>query len=230
MQNADGSIPASPFRNHSLVLVDYNAYWIESLYDYVLYTGDLALLRQVWPNLVKLVDDLYPAHVGSGCSSTGSATRTTPTSRAAGRGSPTTTRSTSARSGWPRRSPAGTATRGAPTAGGPRAHDTAARSRALLGSRPRAPSATRPATPTCTRSTATRSRSWPGSRRRRRPSRCSRYIDRTMRRSYGNSVADTNGWRGANWGDGDFRRVYPFVSYFELLARYAAARTPPRSS
>ena len=39
-----------------------------------------------------------------------------------------------------------------------------------------------------------------------------------------------DGWRGANWGDGDFRRVYPFVSYFEVLARYAAGRTPPRSS
>ena len=48
------------------------------------------------------------------------------------------------------------------------------------------------------------------------------YIDRTMRRSYGNSVADTNGWRGANWGDGDFQRVYPFISYFEVLARYGA--------
>ena len=41
-QNADGSIPASPFREHSLVLVDYNAYWVESLYDYVLYTGDFS--------------------------------------------------------------------------------------------------------------------------------------------------------------------------------------------
>ena len=65
-QNDDGSIPASPFNEHSLVLVDYNAYWIESLYDYVLYTGDTALLRQLWPNLTELVDDLYPAHVTSG--------------------------------------------------------------------------------------------------------------------------------------------------------------------
>ena len=48
------------------------------------------------------------------------------------------------------------------------------------------------------------------------------YVDRTMRRSYGNSVADTNGWRGANWGDGDYQRVYPFISYFEVLARYGA--------
>ena len=45
MQNADGSIPASPLQDHSLQLVDYNAYWIECLYDYVLYTGDLGLLN-----------------------------------------------------------------------------------------------------------------------------------------------------------------------------------------
>src|SRR5262245_31937 len=65
-QNDDGSVPASPYNDHSVVLIDYNAYWIESLYDYVLYTGDLALLRQVWPNLTRLVDELYPAHVVNG--------------------------------------------------------------------------------------------------------------------------------------------------------------------
>jgi hypothetical protein len=43
-----------------------------------------------------------------------------------------------------------------------------------------------------------------------------------MKRGYGNSVADGNGWYGSNWGDGDYRRVYPFVAYFEVLARYAA--------
>ena len=48
------------------------------------------------------------------------------------------------------------------------------------------------------------------------------YIDRTMTRSYGNSVADTNGWNGSNWDYGDTARVYPFISYFEVLARYAA--------
>ena len=25
---------------HTKVLIDYNAYWIEALYDYTLYTGD----------------------------------------------------------------------------------------------------------------------------------------------------------------------------------------------
>ena len=32
------------------ILFDYNAYWVEDIYDYVLYTGDLALAKQVWPS------------------------------------------------------------------------------------------------------------------------------------------------------------------------------------
>ena len=44
-QHADGAIPASPYDGGSVVLFDYNAYWVEDLYDYVLYTGDLALAQ-----------------------------------------------------------------------------------------------------------------------------------------------------------------------------------------
>ncbi len=59
-QDGDGEIPASPIFDGSLVLVDYEAYWIEDLYDYTLYTGDLTLLKSVYPNLIRLVDGLYP--------------------------------------------------------------------------------------------------------------------------------------------------------------------------
>ena len=52
-QHADGSIPASPYDGGGLTLFDYNAYWVEDLYDYVLYTGDLSLAQQVWPNLIS---------------------------------------------------------------------------------------------------------------------------------------------------------------------------------
>lgn len=47
------------------------------------------------------------------------------------------------------------------------------------------------------------------------------YVDRTMKQSYGNSIADVSGWRGWNWDDDDELRVYPFISYFEVLARYS---------
>jgi Bacterial alpha-L-rhamnosidase 6 hairpin glycosidase domain/Bacterial alpha-L-rhamnosidase C-terminal domain len=63
VQNADGSIPASPIFNHTTVLIDYNAYWIEALYDYTLYTGDRTLLKSVFPNLSRLVNVLYPSHL-----------------------------------------------------------------------------------------------------------------------------------------------------------------------
>ena len=63
VQNPDGSIPDSPIFDHSQVLIDYNAYWIEALYDYTLYTGDRTLLKSVFPNLVRLVDVYYPAHL-----------------------------------------------------------------------------------------------------------------------------------------------------------------------
>ncbi len=64
-QHSDGSIPASPYEDGELTLFDYNAYWVFDVYDYVLYTGDLALARQVWPNLVTLMNTWYPAQMGS---------------------------------------------------------------------------------------------------------------------------------------------------------------------
>lgn len=63
VQNPDGSIPDSPIFNHTQVLVDYNAYWVEAVYDYTLYTGDLTLLQEVMPHLVKLMNTLYPQYI-----------------------------------------------------------------------------------------------------------------------------------------------------------------------
>ena len=40
-QHADGAIPASPYAGGDQVFFDYDAYWVQDLYDYVLYTGDL---------------------------------------------------------------------------------------------------------------------------------------------------------------------------------------------
>ncbi len=60
-----GAIPASPDQNGEPVLFDYNAYWVEDLYDYILYTGDLELANQLWPNLVALMNEWYPAQAGA---------------------------------------------------------------------------------------------------------------------------------------------------------------------
>jgi hypothetical protein len=63
-QHRDGSIPDSPLFGASKVLFDYNAFWVEDLYNYVLYTGDLALARTTWPALVGLMNRWYPAQIG----------------------------------------------------------------------------------------------------------------------------------------------------------------------
>jgi hypothetical protein len=61
-QHDDGAIPASPIYGASSVLFDYNAYWVEALHNYVLYSGDTGLARELWPNLVRLFDGFYRAH------------------------------------------------------------------------------------------------------------------------------------------------------------------------
>ena len=61
-QRSDGSIPCSPYNDWSVVLFDYNAYWITALYNYVLYSGDVGFARQVWPNLTRLIDRWYAAN------------------------------------------------------------------------------------------------------------------------------------------------------------------------
>ena len=61
-QRSDGSIPCSPYNDWSVVLFDYNAYWITTLYNYVLYSGDVGFARQVWPNLTRLIDRWYAAN------------------------------------------------------------------------------------------------------------------------------------------------------------------------
>ena len=50
------------------------------------------------------------------------------------------------------------------------------------------------------------------------------YLSRTNARAWGNTIADTGAWDrpDASWGDQAQERVYPFVSYFEVLARFAA--------
>jgi hypothetical protein len=64
-QHADGSLPVSPFDDGQDVFADSNAFWVEDLYDYVLYTGDVGLAEQVWPNLVALLNTWYPAQTGA---------------------------------------------------------------------------------------------------------------------------------------------------------------------
>jgi hypothetical protein len=64
LQRSNGFIPPS-FIHLDLPFIDYPAWWTVALHDNVLYTGDLALARQLWPNLVRVLDRWYPSLFGA---------------------------------------------------------------------------------------------------------------------------------------------------------------------
>lgn len=59
-QQRDGAIPAVPFKGGA-VLFDYCGYWASTLHNYVLFSGDTGFARKQWPHLVKLLDTWYPS-------------------------------------------------------------------------------------------------------------------------------------------------------------------------
>jgi hypothetical protein len=220
-QKADGAIPASPLLGRSLVLVDYNAYWIESLYDYVLHTGDLPFLQQVSANLVRLVDGLYPEHVTGGLlvNWLGAADYAY-IPRGGNRVAYYNAQYVRAL-----KLAAALADWNGDGARADRWRARAAETAAAFG-----PAFWNPGAGAYRDTTNGTHHALDGNAFAilagiANPSQAQSalsYVDRAMRRPYGNSVADGNGWRGVNWADGDHERVYPFVGFFELLARYAA--------
>ena len=47
------------------------------------------------------------------------------------------------------------------------------------------------------------------------------YLDRTTHLPWGNAIADNDTWSSPDWGGRPSQRVYPFVSYFDVAARFA---------
>ncbi len=45
-----------PVTSHINTIMDYTFYWFMSIYDYYLYTGDLHFIKQIYPNMVSLMD------------------------------------------------------------------------------------------------------------------------------------------------------------------------------
>jgi hypothetical protein len=220
-QADDGAIPASPFRNGSLQLVDYNAYWIEALYDYTLYTGDLSLLRDDWASLVRLVDELYPAHVANGVlvnwlGNSDYAYIPRGGARVAYYDAQyvRALRLASALAGW--NGDAGRASRWSA-----RADDSAAAFGGAFWDRVAGAFRDTTADSDVHAEDGTAFALLAGLATTAQATSVLTYIDRTMRKSYGNAMADVAGWHGPNWGDGDNDRVYPFIGYFEVAARYA---------
>ncbi len=52
------------------------------------------------------------------------------------------------------------------------------------------------------------------------------YLGSHLWQPYGSALADNTVWDGYPWGDYADKRVYPFISYFEVVARYQAGLDP----
>jgi Bacterial alpha-L-rhamnosidase 6 hairpin glycosidase domain/Bacterial alpha-L-rhamnosidase C-terminal domain len=62
-QARNGAIPSAPFSGGT-VLFDYCAYWAIALHNYVLFSGDVPFAREQWPHLVRLMDVWFPLETG----------------------------------------------------------------------------------------------------------------------------------------------------------------------
>jgi hypothetical protein len=226
-QVAGGAIPASPIFKGRFILFDYNAYWVDALHTYVLHTGDKALARQVWPNLVKLMNTWYPAQMGPrgllvnrrGPSDYAFIRRrgTTIAYFNAGYGRALRQAATLAtwlgggrqrqarawRARWATLRTAFDATFWDEKAGayldsptGPKLHPQDGNAFAILA----------------------------GFASPAQQASALNYLGSALRQSYGNTIVDHNGWNDPTWGGHAKLRVYPFIGYFELLARYAAGQ------
>ncbi|KUI55513.1 hypothetical protein VP1G_02922 [Cytospora mali] len=59
-QRADGWIPPASINNYTLALFDYPLWWVVCSNDLVMYTADFEYLDTYYPNLVKVLDVYYP--------------------------------------------------------------------------------------------------------------------------------------------------------------------------
>jgi hypothetical protein len=221
-QHGDGSIPSSPIAGGATVLFDYNGYWLVVLHDYVLYSGDVGFARAVWPNVVRLIDGYY-------------ASKTLPSGLVRSDVSPNDY-------GYIRRRGdvvsyfnaqyAFALGRAAEVASwvGDSVHATAWASRAKaiapvfreafwdggIGAfaDTTADRATHPLDGNVFAALA--GLAAPG-----QAESALTYQWNTGRRDYGNTIVDSQMWDGPDWGQQANLRVYPFISYFELAARFS---------
>jgi hypothetical protein len=220
-QHENGAIPSSPDRGATVVRIDYNAYWVEDLYDYVLYTGDRELARQVWPHLVKLMDAWYPAQVGElgllvndiGSVDYGDIPRTGTTVAYYNAGYVRALRLAAQLATWvgePGRASAWKA-RIAPVAAGfgPAFWDSSvgAYRDSTVGK------VVHPEDGNVFAVLA-------GLASYGQAESALHYLAGHDWQPYGAAIADNDTWDGFPWGDDADKRVYPFMSYYELVARY----------
>jgi hypothetical protein len=219
-QHADGSIPASPLNGGSLVLYDYNGYWVQTLYGYALASGDLAFVRRVWPSLERVLA-WYAAQPTSGglvvnalgALDYGYIHRHGTVVAYENAQYVLALREAAQLARWVGASAEATAWTTAADAVA-RRFDAAfwdASSKAFAdttldrATHPQDGNAFAILAGIATPAEATGALAW---------------LDAHDRRDYGNTIVDSDTWDGPAWGLGAADRVYPFMSYWELLARF----------
>jgi hypothetical protein len=221
-QHADGSIPSSPIFSGSVVLFDYNAYWLITLHDYVLYSGDLELARECWSNVVRLIDGFYASRtVASGLVRNDLG----PYDYAYIRRRGDVVAYYNAQYAYALNDAVALA-----TWLGDAAHAAAwsARERAVAASFTASFwDETAGAFSDATNDRGTHAEDGnafavlSGLASPEQASRSLDYLWSAMRHDYGNTIVDDDSWDGPDWGYQADLRVYPFMTYFEVLARFA---------
>jgi len=219
-QHMDGAIPASPLNGGTLVLFDYNAYWIQALETYVLYSGDVGLARQLWPNLRRLIDGYYVAHTRDGLVVNDVGADDYAYIERHG----TVVAYYNAQYVYALRDAAQIATWVGQKASAlrwtARARATAAAADAAFWD------ASAGAFVDTTQDRATHPQDGnafavlAGVATHAQAISALDYLSAHDTRDYGNTIVDTNAWASAIWGGDAMDRVYPFMSYFELDARF----------
>jgi hypothetical protein len=219
-QEPDGLVPSIPGERGRHHLADYTAYWIEDVHDYVLYSGDVAAARTLLPNVARALDGWYPRQLERGLVANGLGAADyalidrrdrfvayynalyvraldlgAAVARWAGReGTARRWRERAARMRPVVRTAFWDASARAfkDTVGGPLLHSQDGNAFAVLAG------------------VATRAQALAAFR----------YLDGHTWHGYGNSIADADVWDSDVWGIQASRRVYPFMAFFEAVARF----------
>lgn len=61
-QRSDGWIPPASINNYTLPLFDYPLWWVSSSWEHVFYTGNVSYIKAYYSTLLSVLDDYYTAH------------------------------------------------------------------------------------------------------------------------------------------------------------------------
>ncbi|KAK7966511.1 uncharacterized protein PG986_000788 [Apiospora aurea] len=67
-QRDDGWIPPASIKRYALPLFDYPLWWVSCGWEYVLYTGNDSYIQSYYPTLLKVLDTFYPANTDNSTS------------------------------------------------------------------------------------------------------------------------------------------------------------------